>query len=119
MNDKKNRLSSLAWKVTQEQGTEPPFSGKYNEFDKLGHYSCICCGQHLFDSEYKFESGCGWPAFFQSIENSIREKPDYSHGMIRTEVTCKSCDAHLGHKFADGPYGTRYCINSVALEFSA
>lgn len=111
------KLSPLAWKVTQQQGTEPPFSGKYNDFDESGNYHCICCDSFLFSSDHKFHSGCGWPAFFQAIENSTREQQDLSHGMVRTEILCANCNAHLGHKFPDGPYGTRYCINSVALDF--
>ncbi|MDH5433250.1 MAG: peptide-methionine (R)-S-oxide reductase MsrB [Gammaproteobacteria bacterium] len=116
---KKNKLSPLAWQVTQEKGTEPPFSGEYDHFFESGKYHCICCDSLLFKSDHKFDSGCGWPAFYQAIEENTIEKEDTSHGMIRTEVLCKNCNAHLGHKFPDGPYGTRYCINSVAMEFKA
>jgi len=110
-------LSTLAYRVTQQAATEPPFSGKYNDFDQAGRYHCIVCDAHLFDSKTKFNSGCGWPAFFEAIENTTEEREDLSHGMVRTEVLCRTCGAHLGHKFADGPYGIRYCINSVALQF--
>ncbi|WP_196140555.1 peptide-methionine (R)-S-oxide reductase MsrB [Aliikangiella sp. G2MR2-5] len=115
----KKQLSPLAWKVTQEHGTEPPYSGEFNDFDQPGQYECICCGSHLFTSEHKFNSQCGWPAFYKGLEDNIKESMDYSHGMTRIEVTCSNCGSHLGHKFADGPYGTRYCINSVALEFKS
>ncbi|MET1255148.1 peptide-methionine (R)-S-oxide reductase MsrB [Aliikangiella maris] len=117
--DLKNKLSPLAWKVTQEQATEPPFSGEYDEFSQTGQYHCVCCDHFLFSSDTKFNSGCGWPAFFESIEDATKERIDHSHGMTRVEVVCGKCEAHLGHKFSDGPYGTRYCINSVALAFHA
>ncbi len=116
-NELKSKLSPLAYQVTQEQGTEPPFSGKYDSFDQAGDYACICCDQYLFSSEHKFQSSCGWPAFFDTLAESVEERRDLSHGMVRTEVVCKNCHAHLGHKFPDGPHGTRYCINSVALNF--
>ncbi len=117
LNKLKERLSVLAWQVTQEKGTEPPYSGQYNDFNEQGNYYCICCGQHLFYSEHKFDSQCGWPAFHSALESSTREEMDHSHGMTRIEVLCDQCGAHLGHKFPDGPFGTRYCINSVCLRF--
>lgn len=113
------KLSPLAWQVTQKKATERPFSGEYNDFDTPGKYYCVCCESHLFNSSHKFDSGCGWPAFFQATENSVEEIMDYSHGMQRVEILCANCKAHLGHKFADGPHGIRYCINSVAMEFKA
>lgn len=115
--DLKIRLSNLAYQVTQHQATEPPFSGKYNNFEESGHYSCICCGSDLFYSSQKFYSSCGWPAFSETLQASTIEKVDLSHNMQRIEVLCKKCESHLGHKFNDGSTGTRYCINSVALEF--
>ncbi len=115
--DLKQRLSPLAYAVTQEKATEAPFSGDYHDFSESGRYQCICCHAPLFHSQEKFYSACGWPAFHQALEDSTREKQDLSHNMQRIEILCKNCDAHLGHKFDDGPRGTRYCINSVSLEF--
>lgn len=112
----------MQYKVTQEKYTERPFTGRFNKFKELGTYSCVVCGQELFKSEHKFESGCGWPAFYDSIDPSrIKEVRDESAGMIRTEVLCAKCDAHLGHVFKDGPKPTRtrFCINSVAMKFTA
>lgn len=102
------------------KGTERPFSGKYNSHKADGVYTCICCNADLFDSTTKFDSGCGWPSFYAPIADSAMiEIRDTTHGMIRTEVTCAQCDAHLGHVFPDGPppTGLRYCINSVCLDF--
>ncbi len=114
------QLSPEAYAVCREHGTEAPFSGEYYNFKGDGIYTCVCCGEKLFDSETKFNSGTGWPSFYESIEEeAITEIKDKSFGMLRVEVRCSKCDAHLGHVFADGPEptGLRYCINSVCLEF--
>ncbi|MCD6173270.1 MAG: peptide-methionine (R)-S-oxide reductase MsrB [Sulfurimonas sp.] len=115
----KKQLSPEEFYVTRERGTEAPFSGKYYTNQEEGIYTCICCDAPLFESDTKFDSGTGWPSYFEAIEDSITEIKDMTHGMIRTEVRCSSCDAHLGHLFPDGPEPTnlRYCINSVSLNF--
>jgi peptide-methionine (R)-S-oxide reductase len=113
-------LSNEEFTVTQNKGTEPPFSGKYLNNKKVGIYSCICCNTNLFSSEHKYESHSGWPSFFDIINlENLKLIEDISHGMSRIEVTCNKCGAHLGHVFDDGPKPTnkRYCINSVSLKF--
>ena len=114
-------LSNEEFTVTQNKGTEPPFSGKYLNNKKSGIYSCICCNTDLFSSEHKYESHSGWPSFFDIIDSKNLKLIEYkSHGMSRIEVTCNKCGAHLGHVFDDGPKPTnkRYCINSVSLRFN-
>lgn len=114
-------LSPERYHICRERGTEPPFSGRYYAFKGDGLYRCGCCGAPLFDSRAKFDSGTGWPSFWAPIgPDALEERDDLSHGMHRIEVCCRTCGAHLGHVFPDGPLptGLRYCINSLALEFT-
>lgn len=111
-------LTPEQYHITRERGTEPPFSGKYCQTKAAGVYQCVACGQELFDSRDKFDSGTGWPSFWKPLsEEGVSSETDKSLGMVRTEVLCNSCGAHLGHVFEDGPdpSGLRYCINSGAL----
>ena len=117
----RERLSPEAFAVCRQQATEPPFSGRYYACKDDGVYRCICCDAELFHSEHKYDSGSGWPSFWRAVDDGrVELKRDVSHGMLRTEVVCASCDAHLGHVFDDGPQPTRqrYCINSVAIKLS-
>ena len=116
----REKLTKEQYRVLREKGTESPFTGKYWNNHEKGTYKCAACGEPLFDSETKFESGSGWPSFYAPVDGEkVEKKRDLTHGMIRTEVLCKNCKSHLGHVFKDGPKptGLRYCINSISLDF--
>ena len=116
----KRKLTPLQYDVLRRKGTERPFTGRYYRFDEDGTYSCAACGNPIFMSQDKFDSGCGWPSFDKAIPGHVKFTPDFSHGMERIEVTCARCGSHLGHVFEDGPTetGDRFCINSAAMDFT-
>ncbi len=117
----RKQLGDEQYRVLRQKGTEAPHSGKFNlHFDKNGDYRCAACDAKLFESNSKFESGCGWPSFDESIEGSVEYIQDKTFGMVRTEILCANCGSHLGHVFDDGPTesGQRYCVNSASIEFN-
>ena len=117
----KDKLTPNQIQVTQNCSTEPPFSGKYYKHSETGIYSCVCCDIELFSSETKYDSGSGWPSFYKAIKNgNIKRVEDSSKGIVRVEIKCANCDAHLGHVFSDGPNptGERFCVNSLSLDFN-